>query len=1231
MNFKKYVHDNYQLFTCGIVVTVLFILFYIFQTPFSRFLELRFFDTVLREYPLKTPAPEIIIVDIDERSLKKFGQWPWPRHLMTRLLKKIHESGASAIGVDMLFSEADRTSLDTVLKDFDAHYGYSLPTKQIPPEIMNNDYLLAQTLEAGPFVLARKFLFNGETANPPECVFHPLKLIIIGESTSKPEGNFFHRADGAVCNLPLFENAVTECGFVNVSFDTDGILRRVPLIIRYDRDKLGQDYYPSFVLATIMKHMNLGQVSVRMDNGKPLNILLGNIAIPIDDTGNMLIHYREKEKEFQYFSAMDIIGGQINKSSVEGKIVFVGTSAVGLGERRTTPLHPFLPGVEIHATVAQNILHSDFIRRPPWASGVEVLFVLFAGFVSSVLFIRTNAVWSLLLLIAMSISLWYIANWSFYSAGILISPLIPLLTIIANFSLLNLAKFWKSEITLRQSEKKYRAIFNNAIEGIFQITPEGKIVSVNPAFAHTMGFETPMEMIEAIPHIQSINFENDDTPQRLQKMLSEDGMIRSFETEVTTKAGEKVWISINARTIMSDENVLIYEGTTEAITERKRADRELKNKHVELQTAYQQLAAYDKELAEKYKELAKSQQDLLNSEKKYRNIFENATEGIYQVTLEGRFINVNPALARMFGYSSPQEMVESVTAIVKQLYVNQQDRKYVVSMLQKHDKLEGCEFEFYRKDGSTFWVSMNIHTVRDEAGNTLYLEGTNIDITDRKRAEELYRTVAESSHSGVYITQGGTIQFVNPHTKEHSGFSANELLGRNTLDFIHPEDREMVRTNAIAMLKGERSTPYEYRIIDREGRTKWLMETVRSISYNEERAVLGNTMDITERYNVEKILRQAQKMEAIGTLAGGIAHDFNNILAAVLGYTEMARTGLAEKSPLKPYLDQVLKAGERARDLVKQILTFSRQSDEKPQPMRASPIVKEALKLLRASLPSTIEIRQNIQSKLDLVLADPTHIHQILMNLCTNAAHAMRDAKGILNVEMAPVEVTYSDALEHRDLYPGKYLRIIVGDTGHGIDPLIMDRIFDPFFTTKKQGEGTGMGLSVVYGIVKGYGGTIVVKSEVGRGTEFHVYIPLITNTEEYRKEEAVESIIGGKGRILFVDDEEVLMELGKDMLTTLGYEVIGKKGSVEALNFFKTQPDKFDLIITDMTMPNMTGVDLAREILKIYPKIPIILCTGFSEIISEERAKDIGIRQYIMKPVSMVSLSKVVREVLNT
>ena len=281
-------------------------------------------------------------------------------------------------------------------------------------------------------------------------------------------------------------------------------------------------------------------------------------------------------------------------------------------------------------------------------------------------------------------------------------------------------------------------------------------------------------------------------------------------------------------------------------------------------------------------------------------------------------------------------------------------------------------------------------------------------------------------------------------------------------------------------------------------------------------------------------------------------------------------------------------------------------------------------------MPSTIRIHQNIQTDPDTVLADPTHIHQLLMNLCTNAAHAMREGKGELKVTLSPVIINAGDVLACHDLFPGMYLKLTVSDTGCGIDPVNMERIFDPFFTTKKPGEGTGMGLSVVHGIVKSYGGVITVESEVARGTNCHVYLPLLADTEAGPNVQAAAGIPGGKESILFVDDEENLVLLGEVVLTGLGYEFVGKTDSLEALELFRSEPERFDLVITDMTMPNMTGVELAGEIMHIRPDIPVILCTGFSEAITPEKAKAKGLKEFIMKPVVKNQIAEAIRRALD-
>jgi signal transduction histidine kinase/ActR/RegA family two-component response regulator len=385
-----------------------------------------------------------------------------------------------------------------------------------------------------------------------------------------------------------------------------------------------------------------------------------------------------------------------------------------------------------------------------------------------------------------------------------------------------------------------------------------------------------------------------------------------------------------------------------------------------------------------------------------------------------------------------------------------------------------------------------------------------------------------------------------------------------------------------------------------------------------------------EREQLTQELRQAQKMEAIGTLAGGIAHDFNNILTPIFGYTEMVQAAQPEGSKSKEHLTEVLKAANRAKDLVQQILTFSRQSEHERKPIKIDTIVKEAIKLLRSSIPTTVEIKQNIAQECGVVLADPTQIHQIVMNLCTNAYHAMREQGGILAVSLTEVEVGPEDYITDLQLAPGAYLRLEVSDTGHGMPPEILEKVFDPYFTTKKQGEGTGMGLAIVHGIVNSQDGKITAYSEPGKGTTFHVYLPCLKTETVAIEAETSEATPGGSERILAVDDEEVIVALQKKMLESLGYKVTTMTSSIDTLKIFQSQPDNYDLLITDMTMPGMTGAELAKKVRAIRPDIPIILYTGFSELINKEKAEAMGVSKYLTKPASIKELAISTREVLD-
>ncbi|MCU0588409.1 MAG: response regulator [Syntrophobacteraceae bacterium] len=383
-----------------------------------------------------------------------------------------------------------------------------------------------------------------------------------------------------------------------------------------------------------------------------------------------------------------------------------------------------------------------------------------------------------------------------------------------------------------------------------------------------------------------------------------------------------------------------------------------------------------------------------------------------------------------------------------------------------------------------------------------------------------------------------------------------------------------------------------------------------------------------ERSKLRQHLQRSQKMEGLGTLAGGIAHDFNNILGAMIGYAELALMAAPEDSRLGKNLQMVLTAGMRAKDLVRQILAFSRQSEEERRPIQITHTIKEVLNFMRASLPATMEIRTRINPDIGNILADPVQIHQVLMNLCTNAHHAMREKGGILEVELTSVSLGPDLVGAPPGLKPGPHVRVAVRDTGHGMDESTLSKIFDPYFTTKEKGVGTGLGLAVVHGIVQSHGGVVSVRSEPEKGSLFEVFFPVIQERTSLRGK-SPEQIPTGSEHILLVDDDQLHMEVVKSMLEHLGYSVESSVSSVETLDLFKADPRRYDLVITDMTMPAMTGDKLARELMTVRPDIPILLCTGYSEEISEEDAKTLGIKAFVLKPVLMGQLARAIRGAL--
>ena len=556
-------------------------------------------------------------------------------------------------------------------------------------------------------------------------------------------------------------------------------------------------------------------------------------------------------------------------------------------------------------------------------------------------------------------------------------------------------------------------------------------------------------------------------------------------------------------------------------------------------------------------------------------------------------------------------------------------------------------------EGRDRWISTIMYPLMDTHGQVQSIVILHEDVTDRKQVED---TLRESTHDLEERIKELNCLYGISEIVEKPDISHEELI-QGIVNLMPPawqypeltcariilEDREFKTDNfketiwkqtSDIISNGKKIGVVEAFYLEEQpesGNGPFLREETKLTNAISERLgkIIERIRSNEKEQRIQAQLQRAEKMEAIGTLASGIAHDFNNILFSIIGFTEMTMENVEKGSLVESNLRQVHKAGNRARDLVKQILTFSREDEQEQKPFQVKYVVEEVVKFLRASLPSTIEIAYNIQSD-SLLMGDSTQIHRILMNLCTNASHAMEEKGGVLDVALTDTELDSGFTATHPGLKPGPFLRLTVTDTGYGIKPHVLERIFEPFFTTKQPGEGTGLGLSVVHGIVKSHGGGIYAYSEPGKGSTFHVYLPAIKRESE-EKSETARPFTGGTERILFVDDEPMLADLGEQLLKSLGYEVATRTSSRDALELFRKQPDQFDLIITDMTMPHMTGDTLAREMIKIRTDIPVILCSGYSKQVSEENAKGIGIRAFVMKPILRRTIAETVRKVLDT
>jgi PAS domain S-box-containing protein len=808
------------------------------------------------------------------------------------------------------------------------------------------------------------------------------------------------------------------------------------------------------------------------------------------------------------------------------------------------------------------------------------------------------------------------------------------------------------ERRIKNNADKYRSLFELSLDATGIIAKEGTFIDANKSFSDLLGYSR-----EEILQMNARELWADpDERSEFTAAIRANGFVKDFEWSLRRKDQALRHCLLNSRVHQAGDGSIQYHSIVRDITRQKEAEKELNRarqdleKRVEERTA--ELVAANERLTSEISERKRAESALFESRQSYKSLYEEskAAEDIYRSLLsstpdavviydmEGRTQYVNRSFTQMFGWTLDD------VAGKRLVFVPDSQRQKTMQIVKTivHDGIPCSGFETARhtKDGRLLDVHISGARYHDVKGNPAGLFIMIRDITERKRtesdlrqSEEKYRTIIDNIEEGYYeVDLAGNMVFCNEPLAETLGYKRSEFVGINSKEFVDQASAKKIYETFSQVYNTGRSVKMSgWELRRKDGAKRYIEASVSLVrdSDGNPSGFRGIVRDITDRKRLEDQLFQAQKMEAIITLAGGIAHDFNNILYAIIGYTELAIDDAAQHSMLHSNLQQVLGAANRAKELVNQILTFSRQKEQERRPIQITPIVGEIIRFLRATIPTTIEIYKKVPSDLGMVMADPTQIHQVIMNLCTNAAHAMREKGGVLNVEIDQVEIDSDYYARHLDIAPGTYQRLAVGDTGHGMPSEVIERIFEPYFTTKEPGEGSGLGLAVVHGIVKSHDGATTVYSEPGKGTTFNIFLPLIKRAVPIVSVDT-QSPVTGTERILFVDDELTIVEIGKQMLERLGYRVETRTSSSEALDLFHAGPEKFDLVITDMTMPVMTGADLAKELMKIRENIPIIICTGFSELITEEQSKSMGIRALMTKPILRKRLAETVRDVLD-
>ena len=749
----------------------------------------------------------------------------------------------------------------------------------------------------------------------------------------------------------------------------------------------------------------------------------------------------------------------------------------------------------------------------------------------------------------------------------------------------------------KQAEAKYRGIFEASKDAILIFDMDGVIREANPAASELYGYIHD-EMI-GLSGKDIVHSDHQHVFKEFVEKVSEGGIVHLESIDIR-KDGSLFQVEVKG-------GGLTYNGDPH-------------------------LLSIIRDVSEKKNLLSQLQATL-----------EATVDGIIVVGIDGKIKVFSKRFKKI--WNMPDSVLNSKDA--KQVLTHVLDLIKEPEVLSRKVQAAFTEFNtnyfdtLYLKDGRIFEYYSRPQKINDKTIGRVW--GFR-DITDRKQAETAlleseakYRELVQNANSIILrVDTKGNITFFNEYAEKFFGYKAEEVIGKNALNTILPETDSSGR-NLADLVSSVKEHLEQYASNENENRLRngkrvwvaWANKAVYDLKGDiKEFLCIGN--DITERKSLEKQLKQSQKMEALGTLSGGIAHEFNNLLGIIIGNTELALDDVPEWNPAKDCLEEIRTASLRAKDVVRQIMSFARQTSAQRKPIQISTIIQESLKLIGTTIPTTIEINRQIRCESELILANPIEINQILMNLCTNSVHAMSDQTGILEVGLEAIALDSNSARQYEDLKPGEFVKLTVKDTGHGIRTNIIDKIFDPYFTTKDVDVGLGMGMAIVYGIVKKHDGAIKINSAVNKGTVVECLFPIIKDAGELQVVEIPEELPTGTETILFVDDEASLVKMVKQMLGRLGYLVTGKVSSIEALKAFQADPAQFDLIITDMAMPQMAGDQLVQKLFKIRSDVPVIICTGHSDRIDKEKAVALGVAAYQMKPYDKKVLANTVRRVLD-